>query len=101
MWLTVIEHWLWFHFCYDQVWVNFWGGIASDLGEVTLVGACIGLYRKHNCQVKGCWRLSKYQVKGTTHIVCRKHHPDDDLTAEQVLADHAKAKAAATHHPSG
>jgi hypothetical protein len=70
-----------------QPYSNFFGDFGSDIGEVALVGAVAGMYRKHNCHVKGCWRLSKYQVKGTTHVVCRKHHPDGHPSAEDVLKD--------------
>lgn len=65
---------------------GFWSGFGSDLGEIALVGAVIGIYRKHNCHVKGCWRIGKHPVDSTPFVVCRKHHPDIDQapTAEDV-----------------
>jgi hypothetical protein len=77
---------------------GFWSGIGSDLGEFALIGAVVALYRKHNCHVKGCWRLSRHPVEGTPWVTCRKHHPliNEAPSAEQVLADHRAAQAAAS-----
>jgi hypothetical protein len=75
----------------------FWSGIGSDFGEIALIGAIIAVYRKHNCHVKGCWRISRHPVDGTPWVVCRKHHPtigNEAPTADQVVADHARAHAA-------
>lgn len=92
-----LAHWLWVHAgIQSNSYTNWWGDIGSDIGEITLIGAVVAMYRKHNCHVKGCWRLSKYQVKGTTHVVCRKHHPKGDLSAQDVLDDYANAKADGT-----
>jgi hypothetical protein len=69
----------------------FFSGFGSDIGQVTLVAAIIGAWRSHTCHVRGCWRFGRHPVKGTTHVVCRKHHPDDAPTADDVLADHRRA----------
>jgi hypothetical protein len=63
-------------------WYNFWSGFGADLGQIALLGAAIGLYRRHNCHVKGCWRLGKQPLEhdGATWMVCHKHHPADQLT---------------------
>lgn len=55
---------------------GFWSGIGSDVGEVTIFGAVVGMYRHKNCHAKGCWRLGKHAVDGTPYVVCTKHHPD-------------------------
>ena len=55
----------------------FWSGIGSDISEVMIFGAVLGTYHRHNCHTKGCWRIARQQVEGTTLLVCRKHHPDD------------------------
>jgi hypothetical protein len=51
---------------------NFWSGFGSDLGEVALLGAVGGLWRKHACHTKGCWRIGRHTVDGTPW--CNKHH---------------------------
>lgn len=51
---------------------NFWSGFGSDLGEVTLLGAVGGMYYKHNCHSRGCWRVGKHLVDGTPW--CSRHH---------------------------
>ncbi len=73
---------------------GFFSGIGSDLGEVAIIGAIIAVYRKHNCHVQGCWRISRHAVKGTPWVVCRKHHPEIDRapTAAEVREDHHQAQ---------
>lgn len=71
---------------------GFWSGFGSDIGEVAIIGGLIQIYRKHNCAVRGCWRMGHRQVPGTDHIVCRRHHPNQPPTHAQVLADHREAR---------
>lgn len=52
--------------------VNIWGGIASDLSEIAIVGGVAGAYHKHNCHERRCWRIGKHSVDGTPW--CNKHH---------------------------
>lgn len=54
-------------------WYNFWSGFGSDLGELVIIGSLIGLYRHHNCPVKGCWRIARHPVAGTPYKTCHKH----------------------------
>lgn len=72
-------------------WYNFWSGFGADLGQLALFGAAIGLYRRHNCHVHGCWRIGKQPLQhdGATWMVCHKHHPADQLTSATMarLAD--------------
>jgi hypothetical protein len=72
---------------------GFWSGIGSDIGEVTVIGAALSIYWKHNCHVKGCWRIGRHQVEGTPHVVCQKHHPDGAPTHVEVLQQHHRSKA--------
>jgi hypothetical protein len=71
-------------------WYNFWSGVGADLGGFAVVGAAIGLFRKHNCHVRGCWRIAKQQVVGTSWVVCHHHHPEGHPTAEQIAQVHSK-----------
>ena len=71
-------------------WYNFWSGIGADIGGLAFIGAAIGLYRKHNCHVHGCWRLAKQVVVGTSWVVCHHHHPEGSPTAEQVAQVHSR-----------
>lgn len=59
----------------------FWSGIGSDLGEFAIAAV---LWHKMNCDVAGCWRLGLRKVAGTNHTVCHKHHPDGQVTAEEL-----------------
>jgi hypothetical protein len=70
---------------------GFWSGIGSDLGEVTIIGAALSIWWKHECHVKGCHRMGRHPVAGTPHVVCRRHHPEGEKTHAQILADHAEA----------
>jgi hypothetical protein len=71
---------------------QFWSGIGSDIGEVVIIGGLYGLLRKHNCHAKGCWRIGRHPVDGTNYIVCRRHHPDDKPTAEQIVREHEESR---------
>jgi hypothetical protein len=51
---------------------GFWSGFGSDLGEVALVGAVLGGYKKHNCHQPRCWRIGRHVVDGTPW--CNRHH---------------------------
>lgn len=90
-------HWLLNFFGIDNLGgygYGFFSGIGSDLGELVLIGAVIAVYRKHNCHVQGCWRISRHAVEGTPWVVCRKHHPEIGKapTADQVAEDHRRAQ---------
>ncbi len=65
-------------------WYAFWSGFGSDIGEVAIVGSLLAIVRKHNCHVRGCPRVGRHPVEGTTWTVCRRHHPDGHPTAEDV-----------------
>ena len=71
-----------------------WSGWGSDIAEVALLGAVFGAWHRVNCHVKGCFRIGRQHVAGTTFVTCRRHHPDDKPTAAHVAAAHEAAKAA-------
>lgn len=64
----------------------FWSGVGADISELALLGAMVGLLRKHNCHVQRCWRIGRFVVDGTSYVVCSKHHPDEMPTADQIGA---------------
>ena len=66
-------------------WYLFWSGV---FGDVTIFGAGVLLYRKHNCHVHRCWRISRH-VTPEGHAVCRTHNPDGHLTHAHLLHLHA------------
>lgn len=71
---------------------SFWSGVGSDIGEVAIIGLIWQAYRARNCHVRGCWRLQWRKVPGTDHVVCRRHHPHDAPSHEDVLNDHGEAQ---------
>lgn len=62
-------------------WYGFWSGIG---GDASILAVPAVLVRRHNCHAKGCPRLGRHPVAGTTFVVCRRHHPDDHPTAETI-----------------
>jgi hypothetical protein len=65
-------------------WYAFWSGAGSDIGELAIIGALLGLLRKHNCHVHRCWRVGRHPVEGTPFTVCRHHDPGGPVTAADV-----------------
>lgn len=74
-------------------WYAFWSGFGSDLGELAVVGGLVSLYRKHNCHVRGCFRVGRHPVDG--YIVCAKHHPEGAPSAQDVLDKYNAVKGEA------
>lgn len=68
----------------------FWSGAGSDLAYLTVAGAAFGAYRRHNCRMRRCWRLGRYEFAGpggVTQMLCHVHHPDvrhKQLTRERL-----------------
>lgn len=73
-------------------WYLFWSGFGANFAEFTLVGGILGLFWKHNCHVKGCWRIGRHPVEGTGYVVCRRHHPEDAPTPAQVRQRHRERR---------
>jgi hypothetical protein len=63
-----------------------WSGSLSDLGELTLVGAFIAVWRAHTCHTHWwCWRRPLFTLPGSPFRTCHWHHPDDQMTPRQAL----------------
>ena len=83
---------------------NFWSGIGSDLGEVTLITAVLAAYWHHTCQVGRCWRLGRF---AHGHLkLCAHHHPlvpnNGHITAAEIDAvTHSLAAEARKPHATG
>ena len=57
-------------------WYGFWSGFGSDLSEIGGLGVVSYIFwRKHNCHVRGCWRIGRHPLEGTLYVVCRQHYP--------------------------
>jgi len=52
---------------------NFWSGIGSDFGEVTLIVALITWYVHNQCHVDKCHKIGRHPFK--YYKLCKKHHP--------------------------
>jgi hypothetical protein len=81
----------------DPLWgtgYQFWSGIGSDFGEVTILVACISFYRHVNCGVTGCKRLG-HRVEGSGHRACKRHHPrmSTGTVTEADIAKHHRRRA--------
>ena len=55
-------------------WYQFWSGIGSDIGEITLVAGGLGWFKHHNCKQKGCWRLGHRHPKHGRPVCARHYH---------------------------
>jgi hypothetical protein len=55
---------------------QFWSGIGSDIGEITLIGLGFAWLHHHNCYERGCWRVQWHPHPVHGHPVCKRHHPD-------------------------
>lgn len=76
---------------------QFWSGIGSDFSEITIIGGALLLYKRHNCSVPRCPRLShhKYEVKETKQYTCRPHHTQywNNLLISQYKEDYPEQHA--------
>ncbi len=66
-------------------WQAFWQGAGADLGELAIIGGMINMARRHNCHVKGCFRVGRHPVEGTPWVVCARHHPTGAPTHADVM----------------
>ena len=69
---------------------GFLSGAGSDIGELAVIGALVGIYRKHMCEVKGCPRIARHESAGGHHV-CRKHMPGGAPTHKDVIDAHHHA----------
>lgn len=76
-------------------WYGWWSGAGSDIGEYAVAAALFThtytTYQRHKCHVGKCHRIGLRRVPGTDHIVCHRHHPNDQPTHDQILNDHTAA----------
>lgn len=76
---------------------GFWSGFGSDIAEFGLLFGVLGLYKHHNCPVKGCPRIThkKFPVKGTPLYTCHHHATKKwhTLLAKEYKRDHAEQHA--------
>ena len=63
-------------------WSGFGGIVIPPL--LTAVPIVWVLLRRHNCHVRGCWRIGRNAVEGTAYVVCRRHHPEGKPTAAHI-----------------
>jgi hypothetical protein len=85
-WVYNAARWTW----HDPDGYNF---ISGPLADITLLGGAYAVARRHNCHVRGCWRVGRAKVPGTEFIVCHRHHPHEAPTAEKVIELHEAAMA--------
>lgn len=52
---------------------GFWSGFGSDVTEFAIVGALLGLVKKHQCHKSWCWRFGHYKEDEIGTLKCRKH----------------------------
>ena len=74
-WLGWVLHWLAVHTGVENEashYYAFWSGFGSDLSEIAIPAAAWGLFRKHNCHQRRCWRIGRHVVDGTPW--CDRHH---------------------------
>ena len=69
---------------------GFWSGFGSDLA---LIAAAVSFpvvqYRRHNCQVRGCWRIGRHEFtdpEGVKRALCWHHHPA--VSRRQLTREH-------------
>jgi hypothetical protein len=107
-WWHIVQHWLTVHTGSSNTPsvvpnYNFWSGFGSDIAEVTLIGAVLAAlfswYRRNNCHVEHCKRISHRIVTGldehgqpVTYHVCRRHHPADAPSHQDVIDAHQAAR---------
>jgi hypothetical protein len=72
-------------------WYGWWSGNAGGLQIFEWIALGVLLYRHHNCEVRGCWRVKRHTTAGG-HAVCRRHSPDGAPTREDVITAHEAAK---------
>ena len=71
------------HLLHDISWswtdgsaYNFVSGPLADAGLLT---AIVVWWRKHECHVQGCHRMSWHPHPEHGHALCKRHHPDDEV----------------------
>jgi hypothetical protein len=104
-WWHALQHWLAVHTgTVNEAgpYYGFWSGFGSDIGEVTIVGGLLAIYKKHNCHSRWCWRFGHHdfadEATGITWKLCRAHHPAHPgrrLTRDHIARIHKSNREAA------
>lgn len=74
---------------------QFWSGVGSDVGELTLLGGVLALVKHLNCDSPRCPRYGPHRTADGHHRLCRKHHPDvpdHKLSLDEIHERHEAAK---------
>ena len=90
MWHLIL-HWLGIDNVSGEPY-GFWSGFGGDLG---IIGALLAIpwvqWKRHNCQVRGCWRIGRHAFTDpqdkVVRALCWRHHPDvrdKQLTRERL-----------------
>lgn len=56
--------------------------VSGPFPCVVVLGGLYTLLRRHNCAVKGCWRIAFHHNPEHGFLVCRRHLPTDCLPKE-------------------
>lgn len=73
--------WYWFWHPLAGPGYQFWSGAASDIGEITLIGAVFAWYKHNQCEQEKCWRFGhKHPDHGRP--VCRPHYSSHEPPAK-------------------
>lgn len=97
-----LQHWMAIHtgtVNESGPFYGFFSGFGSDLGEATLIGGIIAIYRKYNCHARWCLRFGRHDFldpnTGVTYKLCRHCHPAHpgkrQLTRAQFHAIHHRS----------
>jgi hypothetical protein len=84
----LMPHWFYTYFVHvlSGNGYQFWSGIGSDVGEVTILGLVLVWWRTHNCHIHRCWRISWHPHPVHGHPVCRKHYPNHKQVGQAETA---------------
>jgi len=81
-WWHPLQHWLAVHtgtVNEPGPYYGFFSGFGSDLGELTLLGGLLAIYKRHNCHTRWCWRFGHHdftdEATGITYRLCRRCQP--------------------------
>ena len=76
--------------------VTSWAEVLTFLTLFTVLGSVLAVARRYwkttECHVAKCHKHQWKKVAGTDHVVCKKHHPDDEPSHARVLEDHKAAR---------
>ena len=77
-WWHPLQHWLGIDNASGRAYLA-WSGAGSDLGELSILGGLIAIYRKHQCATRWCFRFGHHDFADPdtqlVHRLCRAHHP--------------------------